>query len=38
VDPGEVPELADGRVSKPVTADSLLGVLEQHRAAPIVQP
>jgi signal transduction histidine kinase/ActR/RegA family two-component response regulator len=37
VDAADVPDLADGHVSKPVTKDTLLRVLEQHAAIPRVQ-
>jgi signal transduction histidine kinase len=37
VEPGEMPKLADGHLSKPVRKDPLLRVLAEHVAAPAVQ-
>jgi CheY-like chemotaxis protein len=37
VDPADVPDLADGHLSKPVRKELLLQVLEEHAAAPTVQ-
>jgi CheY-like chemotaxis protein len=34
VDAGEVPDLADGYLAKPVRQDRLLGLLEEHGAGP----
>ncbi|MEP6681410.1 MAG: ATP-binding protein [Chloroflexota bacterium] len=38
VDPADVPDLADGHLSKPVRRDPLLRLLAEHGAAPLVQP
>ena len=38
VDAGEVPDLADGYLAKPVRQDRLLGLLEEHGAGPAGAP
>ena len=38
VDAGEVPDLADGYLAKPVRQDRLLGLLEEHGAGPAEAP